>query len=144
MIEKVLVNMIENDAAGVGAFIGTGPATRVYPEVAEQGVNKPYMVYHRVNAQRFNHMAGPGGLCRTVIQFDCVAFKTSDIMGLADAARLLLDGVANITFDGSTITGTMLSNEVDTDQSQSPTDASDLRARSRLLDLTVWYKEAIT
>jgi hypothetical protein len=65
--------------------------TRVYPNVAQQGCDRPFVVYTVINAELQNSMLGfTGGLQNFVVQVDCYSTDFDEVQNLADAVQDLL------------------------------------------------------
>ena len=119
--------------ADVGALVGE----QVYGGFARAGTPLPYIVVTRISGSPLNTLSGPDSLgdngCR--LQVDCFAGKYGDVKRIADAVRGALSGY---TDSGAGITSCLLDNEID--DTDEPTDASNVVTQRVIQDYIVFYK----
>lgn len=48
-------------------LIGEGSACRCYPDVPNQGIQSPFLVYAETGGESEEHLAGPAGICKAVV-----------------------------------------------------------------------------
>jgi hypothetical protein len=76
--------VIQERLQAVLASLATGGA---YPNIAEQGVAPPYLVYQRVVSLTNNDLQGPSDLQNTRVQIDAYARTYAHAQALAQAVR---------------------------------------------------------
>lgn len=74
------------DDAAIAAIVGEGDAARIYPSVAPERAELPYVVYTRLSAEQVEGLGGGQGLAITRIRVDCWAATVAE----ADALGTLL------------------------------------------------------
>ena len=100
--ENVIYQVLVDDP-NVVFLIGGTSNPRIYPQSAPQNTNYPYMVYHRIDAQRPHHMGGPSGIVMSRIQIDFYDNNYDGVMQLAEYARMALNGYRGLlTINGET------------------------------------------
>lgn len=95
-IETNLYTTLSNDA-GVTALVGT----RIYPNPAPEGAEKPLISYFVVAGSRFQTIPGVGDATRKRIQINCHANTYSSAKAVAAAVISALegDGYLDLEFD---------------------------------------------
>lgn len=88
MLEEALYDYITSDNT-VAGIIGT----RLYPAVLPEGVDMPAMAYQRISRDGIMAHDGPTGLAQVRIQLTMQAQSYLTLRTLADAMRVLLDGI---------------------------------------------------
>lgn len=87
--------------------------TRIYPNIAPQGAQKPYIVFRRVTTQRHSAFGQDTGDVRGRFQFDIFADKTdyTGAKNVSEQVRLALQRWSTTT--GTTIQTIFFVDEVD-------------------------------
>jgi hypothetical protein len=89
----------------VYALLQTVPeAGAAYPLMAPQTALLPYVIYQRIDGERFGSLTGPSGLAQTRIQVDCYATSYEAAQLAAETIRRKLDGYSG-TIGGVRIGG---------------------------------------
>lgn len=88
MLEEALYDYITSDNT-VSGIIGT----RLYPAVLPEGVDLPAMAYQRISRDGMIAHDGPTGLATVRIQLTMQAQSYLTLRSLADAVRVLFDGI---------------------------------------------------
>jgi len=114
-------------------------STRIYPMVAPDSADKPFIVYQRITAEHAHHLADPGGLVSSTFQISIYASSSLSSWNVAEAVRNLLDGYINAS-GTPVIQSIALQNEID--DYEAPTDASQGGVFSVKQDYGIWYEEA--
>ena len=73
--------------AGLSALVGN----RIYPLVAADATEPPYIIFSRVATVPAESHEAPSGLDVTTVQFSCFAKKFSTASAIADALRAALE-----------------------------------------------------
>lgn len=82
---------------GLATYLGSKSAitdlvsTRIFPQVAPQGVTEPFVVYTRISGANGHHMGGADGLQQSRYQFDAYG-SYAQVKSIEDAIRQALDG----------------------------------------------------
>jgi hypothetical protein len=63
---------------------------RVYPQIAPDGVDRPYIVYQCVTVNSENVLSGRSGLINTRLQVDIYASTYAQVQQIADAVNTLM------------------------------------------------------
>lgn len=87
MIEQGLYTYLTAQAA-----LTTHVSTRIHPNVAPQGADKPFIVYGKSTGAPTYDMTGETGLASARFQFAIVADQYSSVKTIADALRKELSG----------------------------------------------------
>lgn len=87
MIEADLYSYLKNDT-GISAIVGT----RIYPKVAPQNVQTPYIVYHEIISDDNQCMGGVIYQTDTRFQVDCWSPKYSEVKALKTAVKTAIVG----------------------------------------------------
>ncbi len=122
---------LEADAA-LSALIGT----RLYPLRLPQQPNVPCISYAVIASARFHAWTGPLELVRTRVQFDAWATNYSEVVAVADALRLRLDGYKGPAGAGE-IQGAFFDSERDLFE-------QDAELYRRSMDYRIWMPEDVT
>ncbi|MDD2728174.1 DUF3168 domain-containing protein [Malikia sp.] len=77
----------------------TDAGSRVFPQVAPEGTEKPYIVYQRVSSSSENTLDGRSGLVNTRMQIDVFARTYAQALSVTSAIDGLMDAweVQNIS-----------------------------------------------
>lgn len=110
---------------------------RIYPDVADQRDNLPYIVYEVDSEEGVPHMTGTASLARTNVQFTVWAATSKSRSDVNDALRVLLDGRIGVTFGSAQIRVIRNTNAVDT--KKVPDDGSQNWNRGTFNDYDFWY-----
>lgn len=70
----------------------TDAEDRVYPQVAPDGVRRPFIVYQRISMNSENVLDGRTGLINTRLQVDVYATTYAQAQQIAAAIDALMDG----------------------------------------------------
>jgi hypothetical protein len=105
LLEQIHAALVAN--AGVTALVGAGAAARIFPGIAEQGAERPYVVLTDVTDLPENSLdGGPADRLRqAVVQVDCYAIEYRAAKGLAKACTAVLaalsdpDGLSAVEVD---------------------------------------------
>lgn len=130
-IEEAISAHLAADA-GVSSLVGN----RVYPAVAPQKPEVPYIVYTRISSAREHSHDGASGLARPRFQFDCASRSYIGAMELSNAVRLALDAFQG-TMGGS---GGVDVHAVFIEDEQDSYD-DELKLYWRSLDFIIWHTE---
>ena len=129
------------DDTAVAALV----ATRIYPQIAQQGAALPYVVYSVISADRPRHLLSASGIVTKRIQFDCFGSTYVQARLLADKLRLSLDGIKHTTIGSGSYThfcnGVMLDGEQD--GFDEPFDADQLGVHRIIQDYIFWSTETV-
>jgi hypothetical protein len=82
------MSMLENFAALVSGATDAGD--RIYPQVAPDGVARPFIVYQRINTNTENVLSGSSGLLNTRLQVDVFAATYAQAQQIALAIANLM------------------------------------------------------
>jgi hypothetical protein len=85
--EKAVYALL-SEAAAVTALAGS----KIFPVLAPQDTDAPFIVYHRIDAARVYSIAGPSGLAFARVQVDAYALTYAAAKNLAAAVRQTLNG----------------------------------------------------
>lgn len=118
-------------------------STRIYPNVAPQGVTLPYIVQQRVSRRGFPNLAGSSGMVRQRHQLDCFATTQASIDTIVTALRTALDGWRNTAMGTESLNVLSITLEDARDSYQAPSDGSDIGVHRASLDFIVLYGETI-
>lgn len=86
-IETDLYSTLSNDAGVTGLC-----STRIYPNLAPDGVTRPYVTYQMVTGERLSTITGVGDATRKRIQISCHADTYAAAKALAAAVETALEG----------------------------------------------------
>lgn len=103
-------------------------SNRVYPLNAPQNVTAPFIVYNRVDSERWRSVNSPSGIAQATIQIDVYAATYQAAKELALSIENTLDGYRGLVYYGTDspqefvrIAGISLQNDVDLlDQTEKP------------------------
>lgn len=103
-------------------------SNRVYPLNAPQNATAPFIVYNRVDSERWRAVNGPSGIAQATIQVDVYAATYQAAKELALSVENTLDGHRGLVYYGTDspqefvrIAGISLQNDVDLlDQTEKP------------------------
>ncbi len=117
MFVEGLVSLLANDA-GVKPLLQPSPPRKdgtngVFPNVAPDEVNLPYIVYTQVHRENILSYQGVNRLQFLRFQISCYAANYKASKTLAMKARLLLDGFVGTLSDGSLLEQTIPQSEHD-------------------------------
>jgi hypothetical protein len=87
-------------------------SNRIFPNMATQGADHPYIVYSVVSKTPTDSKTNGTGFDRYRVQVDCVSDSYTDVEDLAVKVRTALDRVTGI-YGGTTITQITYENTVD-------------------------------
>lgn len=129
------------DTTAVAALV----ASRIYPQIAQQGAQRPYIVYQVISTDRPRHLLATSGLVSNRIQIDSYGVDYMGAKLLADKVRLSLDGLKHRTIgsDGYTafVYGVALDSE--RDELDEPFDGDQLGVHRIVQDYIVWSTETV-
>lgn len=74
---------------------------RIYPQVAEQGAAKPFVVYRILSKDPAQKLGGKAGITNTSVVFDCWAETYAAAIALADQVRTAIDAASLISYEES-------------------------------------------
>lgn len=106
-VEEALYFLLVHDAS-LSAFVGN----RVYPLVAPNYVETPYIAYKRVSGPRWRSISGPSGVAQPRIQIDVYDLTYAGAKATAKAVRKALDGYRGV-IGGIVIGGITVSSDHD-------------------------------
>lgn len=86
------MSMLEDFTALLAGATDAGE--RIYPQVAPDGVTRPFIVYQRINTNTENVLSGSTGLKNTRLQVDVFANTYSQAQQIAAAIESLMSGWA--------------------------------------------------
>ena len=84
-MQELFVTLVQN---------ATDAQDRVYPQIAPDNVERPYIVYQRVTQNVENVLSGRTGLTNTRLQVDVYASTYAQAQQIATAVAGLMDGWA--------------------------------------------------
>ena len=87
-IESTLFATLDNDATLTGLL-----ASRIYPGVAPDNADYPYITYQSITGEAHNRIAGAANTDRKVVQVNCWSKSYSASKEVADAVRDAIVGV---------------------------------------------------
>jgi hypothetical protein len=116
-------------------------STRIYPDVAEQGVAAPYIIYQQVSGSSDVAADGPTGFARSSWQITCWAGTKGECARLAEQVRLALNGYAG-TVAQRTIRFVGLEGKTDLQSLMAGSDI--LRRYGKALTFRINYTEPIS
>ncbi len=127
VIEEALYSHLAADA-GVSALVGD----RIYPTLAPQEAELPYLVYQRVSGPRVRSHGGPSGLAHPRFQITGAAETYPSLRAVMNAVRAALDGFKGTMggTGGVEVGGAFVENELDSEET----------FVSRL-DIVLWHRE---
>ncbi len=136
MAEKALFSVITGDA-GVSAIIGT----RMYPNIAEEGADMPYVVYRMITeSDRSRGISlDRGGLVARLFQLDLFGATYGAVKALADKIRLAIDTTAK-TAAGQTWQHASVESQLDDWEFNLP--GSESGVHRTTMDVQVWFQES--
>ncbi len=122
--------------AAVAALV----ASRIYPVVAPQETDLPYLTIQRIDRPRERHQGGDAKLPHPRIQIDCWAATEFAADQLAEALRGVLDEFSGPLGGGREhVEHCYL--EDDRQEYVPPTDGSEQGTHRVSMDFIVWYRE---
>lgn len=121
-------------------IVGTGNSSRIYEDIARQGVAAPYIVLQTFEGISAEHLGGITGIARNRIQIDCYGKTGSESHDLAEAVRLAPLQMFRGTM-GSTFVHSVVSEFGYRKGYYYPTNGSDERHFWRSRDYFVTYAE---
>lgn len=80
-VEKAIYELLKGLAGG-----------RVYALRAAQNAPAPFVVYQRIDGERWRSLDGPSGVAQAMVQVDAYAGEYYEAKELAHAAEAILDG----------------------------------------------------
>lgn len=92
MNAELAVYSLLKDAPAIIALV----ADRIFPLLAPQDVDVPFLVYQRVSGVRWRSLSGPSGMAQPRMQVDAYAMTYSGAKTLATAVRQTLDGFRGV------------------------------------------------
>ena len=114
---------------------------RIYPVVAPQGTDPPYVTYQRVSGAPEHHHGGNAGVSRARLQVDVWAATYADAKATGDAARNRIDSfqgtIEDVDGNSTNIRSCLTVNEQDL--TQTPVDASDKVTHRVSMDFALIY-----
>jgi len=124
------------------ALISAIVDSRVYPIIAEQGAQLPYITYQLIFAGYERHTGGGTDLARAVIQIDCWAETHKEVRDLAVAVQNRYDNfTGTLGGDGNTAEIDSCFLKDDRDEFVPAREATGRGIYRRSLDLEFWYRE---
>ncbi len=90
MMEKALFELIKTYASG-----------RIYALRAPQNVTAPFVVFQRIDSDRWRSLTGPSGVAQATVQIDCYAETYYAAKELSEQIEQTLDGYQGIVYFGS-------------------------------------------
>ena len=121
--------------AGVSNLVGT----RVFGHV-QQGEGYPLARIQRIGSEHSHDMAGASGICKALVQIDCVSRIVKDAKDVAEAVRLAIQGWKGTQGD-TNFRSILLTDQRDLDE---PDQQGGETGHSRVvMDFTVTYQESV-
>ena len=120
-------------ATDVSDVIGT----KVFPAIAPQGTELPYITYQIISNNADQHMSGASGLQETRIQLNCWSASYAEVQNLAEAVReslLPMSGTINSTL----ICG--VTSEGKRDTYEKPQSGEEVGVYGVSEDFNIWFK----
>jgi len=115
MFIEGLFSLLANDS-GVSGILGTNRSdgtTGIFPNVAPDSVNIPYMVYTEVHREPILSYEGVNPLQTLRFQLACYGSPYLTVKQLAEAIKNVLDGFVGELSDGSVVGSSMPLSEHD-------------------------------
>lgn len=106
-METAIFALLSGDA-GVASIAGD----RIFPQIAPEDVDSPFVTYQRISGPRIKSMDGPSRLAQPRIQIDAYAESYAQVKALSLAIRKRLDGYRG-TVSGVRIGGISLETDQD-------------------------------
>ncbi len=119
--------------AGLTALI----VDRIYPDIADQKKQMPYITYQMESQEGVPHMTGVSGLARTEIQFTIWAATAESRSAVVKALRLLFDGKVRQTL--GTVFVQISRNTGNIDTKENPDDGSQNVVFGTFSDYSFWH-----
>lgn len=76
----------------IDALLSGLVSTRCYPMVAPQQSARPFIIYQRIDSERWRSINNPAGIAQALIQVDAYADSYNDVKALASDIENILDG----------------------------------------------------
>jgi hypothetical protein len=119
IIEKALFELLKTI---------TDVSNRVYAMRAPQNAASPFIVFQRVDSERWRSIDGPSGMAQALFQIDCYSTGFYECKDIQMQVEELLDGYSGLVYYGSEspresikIGGISLQNDIDIiDQTDNP------------------------
>ena len=127
--------------SGVAALLGSGTASRIYPDIVPGNAALPYMRFRIVSSEHVRHMTAPSDMAMRRVQFDIYGATSLSVEDVFSALRDALE-----SFEGDMGTGpnavTILSCGIETerDDTIAPTDGSPVGKEVRSVDFMIWHR----
>jgi hypothetical protein len=107
MIGQAIYTLLSTNV-GIKAIVDT----RIYPMLAEQFADMPYIVYRTISKVPNNTKGGGRGFDRYRVQIDCVGTSFTSLEDLADKVRTAIDDRVG-TYGAVTILGSRFEDTTD-------------------------------
>lgn len=96
---SAIFSRLSDPTSATAAIVGSGANARVYPEIAPDLIDRPYVVFHQVALDPANTLTGTFEVANRLFQFSCFATTFAAAVALRDAVTADLDNVALSTGD---------------------------------------------
>jgi len=146
VIEQGLIRLILGDPvpadptrAAAQASLSGALAGAAYPGKAPQDRPFPFAVVAKTGAEHARHYQGRAGACASRVRLEFYHLMYAQAEGLADQARVLLDGYRGPLDGGFTCLGAF--QEDDSDEWQGPLAGDEQGVVAAQVSLKVWHTE---
>lgn len=129
---------------GIYSLLSTGTPTntvgaRIYPVVAEQGAQMPYIVYQRITTEAVQQVNGPLGEARATIQINAYGENYSELRTVSNDVRATLHGYAG-TPSTNSVKIQRIYWENESDDHEPPESGGQVGVFEVRQDFAVWYQ----
>jgi len=138
VIETGLYVKLKADTA-VTALIGAGDNARLWPNMAPEGTDLPYITFSKISGNQVNSMAGVTTLANPVLQVNVYDDDHLGVKNLAELVRLALD-YDNSGWGTVDVRGVIMRNDVDIPE-LSP-GLEEARVFGVAMDFEIWHTQA--
>lgn len=137
-LKTALFSYLSTNAAMV-AVIGTGAASRLYPDFVPATPGLPYVTYRIVSSQHVRHLLGVSNMCNRRVQFDAFGASALSVEAVFSALSSALEGKRGPI--GSENLAVLSSGiETERDEFVDPIDGSQVGKHRRSVDFIIWHR----
>lgn len=116
---------------------------RIYPDVAPEGADLPYITVNVVSTFHSHHMTAASGLAQARVQIDCWTTSSTGRETLSEAVREALDGYRGGSMGDDSLDVRSVHLEDDAQTYEPPTTGSDVGVFRQRMDFMIWYAESV-
>lgn len=128
-ISEAIYSKLSNDS-GVSAQV----STRIYPSVAAQDSDKPYIVFYRISTERIGALNDDTDVVNVRFQIDVWASSYTSLRTTADAVRSALQRWQNVTVSSTKIEDSVIEDEQESYD-------NDVKAHRAMIDVIITHRE---